>query len=61
MKRLVDSEVAGVALSVDPRTIRRWVKTGKLENYGTGSRIRIDLQELIALADGRVASPGLST
>lgn len=43
---LVDTTVAALAAGVTPRTIRRWIHTGRLTNHGTPRHIRINLDQL---------------
>lgn len=52
----VGTEEAADRWDVTPRTIRRWIKDGRLKPYKAGRVIRVDLDELDALmaSDGRV-------
>jgi fatty acid-binding protein DegV len=47
--RAVDTLAASMAAGVTDRTVRRWVKAGKLANVGTARRVRVDLDALLAL------------
>lgn len=52
---LIDTETAARAIDRTPRTIRRWVKAGRLANHGKGNAIRVDLYELISVSDAEGA------
>lgn len=48
-KRLASLTVAAQYADVDPRTIRRWIASGRLNAYRVGPRlIKVDLNELEA-------------
>ena len=48
-RRLVDTEVAALALGVRPVTIRVMGFRGRLTRYGTASRAKWDLDEVLDL------------
>lgn len=48
--RLVETELAALALDVPAATIRQWSKRGKLTRYGTARRALYDLAECQRLA-----------
>ncbi len=48
-KYLVSLAAAAEYADVDPRTIRRWIASGRITAYRVGPRlIKVDLNELIA-------------
>lgn len=49
-RRLVETELAALAVGVPEATIRQWARRGKLTRYGSPQRARYDLAELKALA-----------
>lgn len=51
---LLDTDTAATAAGVTPRTIRRWVTTGILRNYGDPHHIRVRLDD-VATARARRA------
>lgn len=53
--KLVPTKVAAVALSVDPATIRQYIRRGRLTRHGTKQRALVDLAECEALAFGAAA------
>ncbi|HEY9371517.1 helix-turn-helix domain-containing protein [Streptomyces sp.] len=48
---LIDSHAAAVAVGVTVRTIQRWVRSGRLVNYGRGNAILVDLDTLRSAVD----------
>ena len=49
-RRLASIEAAANYLSVNPRTIRRYIAAGRLQGYRAGNRlIRVDLNEVDAM------------
>lgn len=54
-RRLATINQLAVLYSVSPRTIRKWISTGKLTAYVLGTRaIRIDLDEAEAMLTRRM-------
>lgn len=42
---------AAVIISVSPKTIRRWIKAGRLKGYRVGRHYRVRRDELLAAMD----------
>lgn len=49
----IDTEAAAVMLGVHPRTVRKMVAAGTLTNHGTTRRIRLDVDQVGKVAEGR--------
>ena len=47
-KRFVDAEEAARIIQVSPQTLKRWIKAGKVANYGKGRKYLVNLDELTA-------------
>lgn len=60
-RRLVSINDAADYIAVHPKTIRRWIATGRLTGYRAGPRlIRVDLNELDSVLDRAVLAGGRS-
>jgi len=50
---ILDPATASIATGVPIRTIQRWTLRGLLTDHGDGWHIRVDVDELAALAESR--------
>jgi len=51
MGRMISLDAAGDRLSLDQRTIRKWIAEGRLTGYRVGTKaLRVDIDEVDALA-----------
>lgn len=49
-RRYASIDDAAAYVGLNPRTIRRWIAAGRLPGYRLGRLVRVDLNELDALA-----------
>lgn len=47
---LASLDFAAAYLNLHPRTLRRWVSSGRITGYRVGRLMRVDLREIYALA-----------
>lgn len=57
-QRTVPTELAALAVGVTEATVRKWASRGKITRYGNAGQAEYSIDELMTLAETRLAYPG---